>query len=345
MASSTGSLPWKTPLHLSLIALVFILACFRFFVTDAHDRYKCKALLRHGSWLDNRPNANWQPDGCILHNYQPAEASSCLSGRHVLFVGDSVVRQVYYATVRAVDPAVPTDADKHSDRSIIAKGIHFDFLWSPYLNTSSATNVLSGQYRGKDNDLAPQVPALLVLGSGLWYLRQYPAEQALSLWAPNMDRVFAAVQPERPLIADEVVLLPVEPAVEHLLTPERAAAIHNADVDRMNADLAARALPDVGSTPLSISIPWVFNKIIENEDSETLDGLHYSDRISKVQANILYNLRCNDAMPKRFPLDKTCCSLYPTPNYAQFALLAFILIWSPIAMQSYATGKAFPYLF
>lgn len=73
------------------------------------DPYRCKALLNDGNWLDTpaengsrAPFNNWQPQGCMLHKYKKEEIEQCMEGRHMLFVGDSTTRQVFYGMARLV---------------------------------------------------------------------------------------------------------------------------------------------------------------------------------------------------------------------------------------------------
>jgi hypothetical protein len=76
------------------------------------DPYRCKALLRTGRWLDppdengsRKPFVNWQPDGCMLRKYTPADIHQCMEGRHMVFSGDSTTRQVFWAMASLVSPA------------------------------------------------------------------------------------------------------------------------------------------------------------------------------------------------------------------------------------------------
>jgi hypothetical protein len=157
-------------------------------------------------------------------------------------------------------------------------------------------------------------------------------------WSAAMDRVFAATASSNPL-ADEVILLPVQVVVDYKLSPDRRATVHADDIDAMNADLAARLDPSNGQrSALSIAGAPAFNSMVAGAEAETEDGLHFSDTISRLRATLVYNFRCADVLPKKFPLDKTCCSAYPQPNFIQLALLAFFLLWGPLGFHFHHSG-------
>ncbi|GAA5890054.1 hypothetical protein JCM5296_004755 [Sporobolomyces johnsonii] len=340
-SSSTKKFAFPTrTFHCSLIAVVFSLAVFRFFVHDSGDRHHCRALLNEGRWLDNS-HTSWQPDGCMLHPYTPKQAGQCLEGRHVVFIGDSTVRQVFYAAVKHVDKTVDTVAEKHSDRTLTAGGIQFSFYWDPFLNGTRTTQLLDGTL---GSAVGGGPPTLAVVGGGIWYLR-HPDSGGVSAWNRRMDDLFAAVNPALPPIADEVILMPVENAIESRLSPERAATVHHDDIQTMNDALDDRlrsaALLSSQARPV-LAIPKVFNKLIDGLEDETPDGLHFSDAVSKVQASILLNLRCNDVLPKKFPFDKTCCFQYPTPNWVQIVLLVVMLAWAPAGLYLYSRPDTAP---
>lgn len=235
------------------------------------------------------------------------------------------------AAVKHADKSIDTHGEKHSDRTINVGRIQFDFVWDPFLNSTYTTRLLAGSLPAS---AAGATPTLTVIGSGIWYLR-HPEAGGLPEWNKKMDAVFKAVRSATGApIADEVILMPVENAIESRLSPERAATVHKADIQAMNDRLA----DSLGRTN-SLAIPTVFNKLIDGLEDETEDGLHFSETISKVQAQILINLRCNDVLPKRFPFDKTCCSQYPTPNWIQVALLIILLAWAPAGLYLYSRRK------
>lgn len=288
-------------------------------LSDAGDRNKCNSLLSKGRFLETGIKA-WQPDGCMLHQYKPTEIEKCLKGREVVFIGDSIVRTLYYSTLRLVDPSVQLTGEKHSDKVITVKGIKFNFYWDPYLN-GTATNELLQNAMG--------TPTLAVLGSGLWYLRN---EVEHGQWEDSIEKIIRATMPGRQYIADQVVLLPVERVVEEQLDESRKATISLKSVDYMNERLQFLATSDASIMKSGLAIPYSFNEVVKLHEAETVDGLHYSDGISKVQSTILYNLRCNDVMPKKFPFDKTCCSQYPSPNWVQIVLLVIGFGWGPAGL-------------
>jgi N-acetylneuraminate 9-O-acetyltransferase len=275
----------------------------------------------------------------MLHLYQEKDASLCFPSRPVIFIGDSITRKLFFKLANILDPTLPTappdDEHKHSDHTLNSKsGTQLSFYWDPFLN-SSRTHKLIASSDTSANLNSSHKPALLVLGSGLWYLR-YSEAGGLPAWEANIERILDRINrsPSKP--ADEVILLPIEEVVPLKLSPERATSMRSSDIDAMNADLVHRINPPLAdyvhvfseSRPsMPISFPRVFNSMLD--PSQTEDGLHFSDAIIRAQANILLNLRCNDILPKAFPFDKTCCRQYPWPSPLHLIILCAAIIWGP----------------
>lgn len=95
---------------LRLVFAIGLLAAVIFNKLATHDDpHRCRALLHDGSWLDQpdengsrKPFTNWQPDGCMLRQYTPADMHKCLGGRDVVISGDSTMRQIFWAFARMV---------------------------------------------------------------------------------------------------------------------------------------------------------------------------------------------------------------------------------------------------
>ncbi|KIJ45522.1 hypothetical protein M422DRAFT_206754 [Sphaerobolus stellatus SS14] len=330
------------------VAVTLLAGLFRYVFIDWSDPLRCNALLQEGQWLDDK-FSNWQPEGCMLNNYNEKDISTCLASRRVVFVGDSVTRQLFFAVAHAADKELPSqppsNEQKHSDYNLTSKyNTEFSFIWDPYLNTTRTQDLL------RLTDVASMTvsststvstPAMLVIGSGLWYLR-YGGPDGLPRWEGAMEDALEKVMAHGDSLADTVVFLPVESIVSSKLTPERAETMRMTDIDAMNSDLRHRIHPPpTGYLPPPLQVlrtdtqtphtafPEAFLAMLD--PSESIDGLHYSDKITKAQANILFNYRCNEVLPKKFPLDKTCCRSYPSPTFYQILLIGILISWGFIA--------------
>lgn len=280
----------------------------------------------------------------MLHAYREAETVSCLQSKEIVFVGDSVTRKLFFEFATSLDKSLHLDqTKKHSDHDLRTKhGTMLKFAWDPFLNaTHTKTLLLAGKTKLplQNNSTQAPVPSMLVLGSGLWYLRYSNTSGGMSAWESNMESIFDTLV-NLPKPADEVVILPVEHVVTPKLSAERASTMHPSDIEAMNSDLFHRIHPPVanhglfGDSPpastIPISLPLVFNKMLH--ESLTEDGLHFSDALLRVQARILLNLHCNKVMPKSFPFNKTCCNRYPTPPLPHMAALVLVFLAGPLVV-------------
>jgi hypothetical protein len=288
----------------------------------------------------------------MLNTYTTEDTSTCFGSRQVVFVGDSVTRQLFFQFAHIVDPklpdAPPDDDHKHSNYTLDAENeVKLSFYWDPYMN-SSYSQLIHPTGTDRAPSLDSDRPALLVLGTGLWYLR-HEDSGGLPAWEARVEDVIETIKNATPPLADEIVLLPVEEPVISKLSPERASTIRISDVDAMNSDLFHRIYPPEDSffptTPLlsphRISLPSVLNRMLD--DSQTADGLHFSSLVVRAQANLLLNFRCNDVLSKKYPMDKTCCRGYPSPSLVHLFVISIVCLAAPAFWYySYHTGLSFP---
>jgi hypothetical protein len=214
-----------------------------------------------------------------------------------------------------------------------------------YLNSTHLATILSNPYTLNSvmTHPNPPQPALLVLGSGLWYLR-HPSSGGIASWEARIDQVFSQIArgsdpAGATVLADDIVFLPVPAVVPEKLSDERREVLLPSEIDAMNSDLLARLSPISSSlffsTPKSaitrpspplVHLPLSFNDLLD--ESQTTDGLHYSPMILKVKAQLLLNLQCNDRLSKDFPMDKTCCRRYPgVQSVVQSVVLVMLVCW------------------
>ncbi|CAO3690634.1 unnamed protein product [Umbelopsis ramanniana] len=260
----------------------------------------------------------------MMHTYKPQEIEDCFTGTRVLFVGDSVVRNQFYGVAKLINPEVDTSGEKHTDRRLGYEEAEFtlEFWWDPYLNSTRTLSMLEGQ----DSDKAPN---LVVFGTGLWYLR-YEGDDAFNGWKTAVDKVFDAAKMPSP-IAHSLLLSPVEEPDYSHLNEDRAETIRPDAVQMMNAYLKDQ-VSIVQPTPARLVVPFAWNLMSEGFSDASIDGLHFNPTITAMQAEILLNFKCNDQLPKNFPMNHTCCYRYPITRWYQNAIFFFILICVPFAL-------------
>ena len=293
-----------------------------------------------------------------MHTYQEKDIKSCLKSKRLVFIGDSVTRQLYFQMAHALDsslPAAPVDDDrKHTDYDLTtSQNVRLSFFWDPFLNTSEVLSfVRSPASSGFSTAFADERPGMLVLGTGLWYLRYADTSGGLPSWEAMMESALEILSSAHEKPADLVVVLPVEEVIPSKLSPERASTMHASDIDAMNSDLTHRIRPPSLTDPFTffspaqgsipVSFPSVFNEMLD--PSQTEDGLHFSANVVKMQANILLNMRCNDELPKVPPFDTTCCRRYPWPSLLHLLVLSAAIMWGPLCWFLARRYSAYPFV-
>ena len=146
----------------------------------------------------------------MLYDYKKEDISYCLSMRHVVFIGDSVTRQLFFQFAHSIDATLPkgppNDDQKHQNYDLESfHKLKLSFYWDPFLNSTIAHSYTRGSF----TTTRQQRPALLVLGSGLWYLR-YPESGGLPAWESMMEATLESLSRVPSGAADFVAVLPVD---------------------------------------------------------------------------------------------------------------------------------------
>lgn len=244
--------------------------------------------------------------------------SSCLQHAHVVYVGDSIVRQQFFAALQLVRPNVDTSGEAHVNRKYVfqQEQLTMEFWWDPYLNTTS--QILNGT--------SPAMkPSLLVLGSGAWHMHHL-GEDYFEQWKSSIDQVFESIQGHR--LADAVLLGPVEIPQFEKLSEDRRATMTMDKIEKMN-DYLRYKQGKVKNSKTRMGVPFVWNEIGAHLSNVTDDGLHFTKTVTSLQAQIALNYRCNDQLDKKFPMGTTCCFTYPRPKWYQNIFFLLFLIWVP----------------
>jgi N-acetylneuraminate 9-O-acetyltransferase len=257
-------------------------------------------------------------------------------------VGDSIIRQVYLATVRKLDrkraAEISLSAAKHSNLEFKKGCAEIHFLWDPFLNSTGLQKELERYRLHIESRNSTQVAATLV-GTGLWYARDFGSmfldgfEQAInrvstSLSQNTRDTDGVILPPiARQGIQDLVLFAPVSMPIQAKLDSVRAAKLTPEKVRAMNDYLRGAVARD------DIEVLWSYDLMTWQHPSAYEDGLHVAENVADKQADIFLNMRCNsEPSLEHYPFDKTCCNVPPSLNQEQQILIVIAAITTMCAL-------------
>ncbi|CZR54500.1 uncharacterized protein PAC_04384 [Phialocephala subalpina] len=344
------------------LALVILWVIYRYCWIDAADPFKCGALLNKGEWLDpgprwnsRNPFQNWQPPGCIMHEYKKQDIQGCFYDRRLVFIGDSTTRQIFWAVAKKMDQEKAEEeiADmldhngKHEDLEFESSGVFVQFIWDPWLNSTGLNREL--QKFSVISALEPtgatgESAALLLLGApGLWYARHGQENfmkdfrDSVEHVIPYMDHTSGDLDnppPSRSFNARQaspnmLLMAPIQVPRYEALSPSREETITPEKIDQMN-DFLQQV-----SAHSEADIVWSYNLMTWNGRAQYEEsGLHVIENVAHRKADVLLNLRCNAGpVSSKYPFSHTCCSNYTQPNGIQWVLILTGLLVLPLFLS------------
>lgn len=283
-----------------------------------------------------------------MYEYKQADISQCLHGHRLVFIGDSTVRQVFWAVAKKMGrhsfEEEPLDAfeldHKAEDVEFESSGVRAKFIWDPWLNSTGLEQELEKYEAQPSTDSREDESAALILvgASGLWYARHGQANYfqdfrtSIDRVIPHMDHALTEndtrhTERHRPFDkpANLLLLSPVQDPMYQALSPAAKATLTFPKIHMMNEYLKQ------ASSHSSADVIWSYSLMTGTGDEEyTADGIHVVQSIAELKADILLNLRCNgDAATRGYPYNRTCCNNYKRPNVIQLATLVMGLFVLP----------------
>ena len=244
-------------------------------------------MLQEGKWMTDEYK-QWQPSGCMAKTYRANDIAQCLEKTHVIYIGDSIMREQYYAMSGLLNIPKPERDAIHIDQKIhyTKKDITVEIWWDPYLNTTRTIDLLAGKSTIK--------PSLLVIGSGIWYMRR-TGSNYLQLWKEAVDRVFDGAIHHS--VADRIMLSPVEIVERDKLIPIRNQTLTEPKIHIMNNYLREKE-SSLHTLVTPLVVPFVWNEIVTSSTNQTVDGLHFKTPVTTAQTQLNLNYRCNQQIVK-----------------------------------------------
>ncbi|XP_036184053.1 N-acetylneuraminate 9-O-acetyltransferase isoform X7 [Myotis myotis] len=249
---------------LALAAVLLLAGCHL-----ASRRYRgndsCEYLLSSGRFLGEKV---WQPHSCMMHKYKYNEAKNCLVDKHIAFVGDSRIRQLFYSFVKIINPQFKEEGNKHENIPFEDKiaSVKVDFLWHPEVNGSMKQCI---KVWAEDSVAKPHV---IVAGAATWSIKIHNgSNEALSQYKMNITSIAPLL--EKLAKTSDVYWVLQDPVYEDLLSENRKM-ITNEKIDAYNEAAVSVLNSSTRNSKSHVKMFSVSKLIAQETIMESLDGLH-----------------------------------------------------------------------
>ncbi|KAI2630872.1 Cas1p-domain-containing protein [Hypoxylon sp. NC1633] len=343
---------WPTipPRRLSIIfvGLIMCLLYSRQYGYSQQDPYRCQALLNDGEWSPASLNQSrrWEPEGCRMVEYSGQDIHNCLDGQKIVLVGDSTIRQLFWAVVKKLDPTqakaeakdVLATERRHRDLSFESNGVKIEYIWDTWLNSTALKDTLETFHPLPSPQKGSTVvahdgsqPALVLVGApGLWAAR-FGGDESLDIFKHGVSSIApylsSSLEQDISLAkaqgltgsANQIFLAPVPVPDYDRLSPNRSGTITPERIEELN-----RHLLNLTRTQQS-HIPWTYNELTADYgELHKPDGLHASESVAAHKLDIILNARCNAVSSARSRSFRGTCCVAKSQGYIVTGL---VFLW------------------
>lgn len=340
-------------------AICVLLAGIFHGIFSNEDPYRCGALLKNGSWLhepnekgDRKPFTNWQPDGCMLRQYDAQDIKDCIGDRHVVFSGDSTTRQVFWGMARLLDRKKAEDAHDHAEihasYNMTFGDIRMLQIWNPMFDSGELNPELTEELELLSKEKHHPVPideqksaAMIMLGAGSWYVLLEEAPQSLTKFQSAFNNITDLLHledlpkfgttPMDPVegVGNEIFVAPIAVPFYNDLPKDRTGpkGIHKGEVEDIDKWLA-----EIGpqrNLRMLDSFPALSRGQPEAMVDRSQTGFHVIDSVAEIKATILLNARCNAKLDRLrgYAYNRTCCTDYGSLGFVQIFIVGLTTLY------------------
>ncbi|KAK5101104.1 hypothetical protein LTS08_004710 [Lithohypha guttulata] len=266
--------------------LIGILIALIVFLRHHSRSGTCDSLFSSGKWSKassgSTTSHTWHPPGSILHKYDAPILHDCLDSHVLHFIGDSTIRQVFWATAIKLGGEdaefAQTQAGKHEGLHYRKGNASLAFHWDPYLNGTGTIALL--------NTPASHESLGVIFSTGLWYARHGGHDFAQN-FNDTITQVTKSIGREEDRLVPVIAVPP--PHLRHdWLDAERAGTLTLGRILRIVLSLAAVERSS------NLQVVWSAREVTRHPSAMDQTGLHVTNIIADVQADILLNKFCND---------------------------------------------------
>ncbi|XP_052494605.1 N-acetylneuraminate 9-O-acetyltransferase isoform X2 [Budorcas taxicolor] len=253
----------------------------------------------------------------MMHKYKISEAKNCLVDKHIAFIGDSRIRQLFYSFVKIINPQFKEEGNKHGNIPFEDKSasVKVDFLWHPEVNGSMKQCI---KVWTEDSVTKPHV---IVAGAATWSIKIHNgSNEALSQYKMNITSIAPLL--EKLAKTSDVYWVLQDPVYEDLLSENRKM-ITNEKIDAYNEAAVSILNSSTRNSKSNVKVFSVSKLIAQETIMESLDGLHLPESSRETSAMILMNVYCNKILK---PVDGSCCQPRPPLTLIQKLAACFFTL-------------------
>ncbi|WXC58098.1 hypothetical protein SNK03_003997 [Fusarium graminearum] len=346
----------------TVFAILFVISVSLKTLFPGDDPYRCRAVQQTGRWIDppdekghRYPFRQWQPDGCIFHDYDSKDIRQCTEGRRIVVVGDSTSRHVAYAFARLINRKQFYHDKNGTVFPYLRDSVNLTYHGQMIQRISNVFLESHGdplQEKGgfvtnldlyADDKMNPPTiddqegPAILYVAGGLWFTNHKGNATRDVPWDIRFDEYKARINQLSKFINDNTpdqdpFTAPMDSRDgigNQIFYGPPSGPCYQGDVPKSIISSARRASEVIDiqnwlrdtEDERRIPVLWSIVGVTIGQNKTWMDPLskaaHVIDQVAETRANIVLNLRCNAKLDRmrRSPHGGTCCTDYGVTQY------------------------------
>ncbi|CEF76025.1 unnamed protein product [Fusarium graminearum] len=346
----------------TVFAILFVIFVSLKTLFPGDDPYRCRAVQQTGRWIDppdeeghRYPFRQWQPDGCIFHDYDSKGIRQCTEGRRIVVVGDSTSRHVAYAFARLINREQFYHDKNGTVFPYLRDSVNLTYHGQMIQRISNVFLESHGdplQEKGgfvtnldlyADDKMNPPTiddqegPAILYVAGGLWFTNHKGNATRHVPWDTRFDEYKARINQLSKFINDNTpdqdpFTAPMDSRDgigNQIFYGPPSGPCYQGDVPKSIISSARRASEVIDiqnwlrdtEDERRIPVLWSIVGVTIGQNKTWIDPLskaaHVIDQVAETRANIVLNLRCNAKLDRmrRSPHGGTCCTDYGVTQY------------------------------
>ena len=248
-------------------------ACLDYLGRGKWDSLPCPAEMTKSNSMCHIDTWEWEKSGCPIKIQSSKVLQNVLRNQKVAFIGDSTVRNIFHAMNAIIDDTYAEDVSveqKHHNQNFatVNSNATIDYFWAPYVKDVSSTlkSLQPGEYK------------IVVMGAAAFDALH---KKDLSAYAAQLNSIAESKIIEN-LGAFSIWVQPTT-VVDDRLSADKIQFMNETTLESYRAAYLTSSLKN------DISYTLNSKSITSGQEVSAIDGIHYSNRVSQVLAQMVAN--------------------------------------------------------